>query len=86
MYVHLNPAVVPQDLIITGIFTFLWLVASSAWGKGLTDVKWSTSTSEFLSLISVCKILSNKCTSGAIPLFGPLNSSVVSLLDDCSMS
>ncbi|GAA6106110.1 synaptophysin-like protein 2b [Tachysurus ichikawai] len=65
------------DLIITGIFTFLWLVASSAWGKGLTDVKWSTSTSEFLSLISVCKILSNKCTSGAIPLFGPLNSSVI---------
>ncbi|KAK3566366.1 hypothetical protein QTP86_032316 [Hemibagrus guttatus] len=65
------------DLLITGIFTFLWLVASSAWGKGLTDVGWSTSTTDLISVISVCKIQANKCTPGAIPQFGPLNSSVI---------
>ncbi|TSW62351.1 Synaptophysin [Bagarius yarrelli] len=65
------------DLIITAIFTFLWLVASSAWGKGLTDVKWSTSTTNLISSISVCKIHPNKCTPGAIATFGPLNSSVI---------
>lgn len=74
------PAFIPQDLLITGVFSFLWLVASSAWGKGLTDVKWSTRTTELISIITVCKVQPNKCTPGAIPQFGPLNSSVVRLL------
>ncbi|MCJ8734949.1 hypothetical protein PDJAM_G00241080 [Pangasius djambal] len=64
------------DLVITGIFTFLWLVASSAWGKGLTDVRWATHPTELISLPNVCKTV--QCTPGALPTFGPLNSSVIS--------
>ncbi|XP_053481160.1 synaptophysin-like protein 2b [Ictalurus furcatus] len=66
------------DLLLTGIFTFLWLLASSAWGKGLTDVKWTTSPTKLLSLINACKTPTNKCTAGALPTLGPLNSSVIS--------
>ncbi|XP_060788016.1 synaptophysin-like protein 2b [Neoarius graeffei] len=66
------------DLIVTAIFTFLWLVASSAWGKGLTDVKGATSPTKLLSFIKACKNTVNKCSPGALPTFGPLNSSVIS--------
>ncbi|KAJ8017223.1 hypothetical protein DPEC_G00015580 [Dallia pectoralis] len=64
------------DLLVTGAFAFLWLVASSAWGKGLTDVKMSTSPNTLISFIPICKDLSNKCTQGAFPPMGRLNSSV----------
>uniref|UniRef100_A0A8C1RMZ2 Synaptophysin-like 2b n=1 Tax=Cyprinus carpio TaxID=7962 RepID=A0A8C1RMZ2_CYPCA len=65
------------DLLFTGIFAFLWLVCSSAWGKGLTDVKLSTSPNTLVSLNDMCKITGNKCTAGHIPLMGRLNSSVI---------
>ncbi|XP_066499955.1 synaptophysin-like protein 2b [Hoplias malabaricus] len=64
------------DLVITAIFAFLWLVSSSAWGKGLTDVKTATSPITLVSIAKVCKVQPNQCSAGAVPVFGPLNSSV----------
>ncbi|XP_056116946.1 synaptophysin-like protein 2b isoform X1 [Rhinichthys klamathensis goyatoka] len=64
------------DLLLTGIFTFLWLVCSSAWGKGLTDVKGATSPNTLVSLTDVCKRALN-CTAGHTPIMGRLNSSVI---------
>ncbi|KAI7797838.1 synaptophysin-like protein 2b isoform X2 [Triplophysa rosa] len=63
------------DLLITGIFMFLWLVSSSAWGKGLTDVKHATSPNTLVLITEVCK--TNKCTAGHVPLIGRLHSSVI---------
>uniref|UniRef100_A0A671NT34 Synaptophysin-like protein 1 n=2 Tax=Sinocyclocheilus anshuiensis TaxID=1608454 RepID=A0A671NT34_9TELE len=65
------------DLLLTGIFAFLWLVCSSAWGKGLTDVKISTSPNTLVYITEVCKQTGNKCTAGHIPSMGRLNSSVI---------
>lgn len=61
-----------QDLVVTAAFAFLWLVSSSAWGKGLTDIKWSTSPEH---LVEQCKA---NCQAGDFPSMGRLNASVVS--------
>lgn len=60
------------DLILTGIFAFLWLVASSAWGKGLTDVKYATNPD---SLLKACS--PDTCTTTSYPAMGRLNASVL---------
>lgn len=61
-----------QDLVVTAAFAFLWLVSSSAWGKGLTDVKWATSPDH---LAESCKSF---CKAEEFPSMGRLNASVVS--------
>lgn len=64
------------DLVVTGVFAFMWLVSSSAWAKGLTNVKMSVSPNSIVKAISVCKG-SVVCTAGAMPSMGRLNVSVI---------
>ncbi|KTG42903.1 hypothetical protein cypCar_00007505 [Cyprinus carpio] len=61
------------DLIVTGIFAFLWLVCSSAWGKGLTDVKYATNPDR---LITAC-LPEDHCVVKTYPSMGRLNISVL---------
>lgn len=61
------------DLVVTAAFAFLWLVSSSAWGKGLTDIKWATNP-EHLVMIDSCKDI---CHAGDFPSMGRLNASVI---------
>ncbi|KAM4588183.1 synaptophysin-like protein 2a [Odontesthes bonariensis] len=58
------------DLVVTAAFAFLWLVSSSAWGKGLTDVKWATNPSHLM------KLCLDICQAGDFPSMGRLNASV----------
>ncbi|OCT85973.1 synaptoporin isoform X1 [Xenopus laevis] len=65
------------DFIVTVVFSFLWLVSSSGWAKGLSDVKVATDPDEVLLLISACKQQTTKCTSVRGPVMSSLNTSVV---------
>uniref|UniRef100_A0A8C2R5K1 Synaptoporin n=1 Tax=Capra hircus TaxID=9925 RepID=A0A8C2R5K1_CAPHI len=65
------------DFIVTVVFSFLWLVGSSAWAKGLSDVKVATDPKEVLLLMSACKQPSNKCTAVHSPVMSSLNTSVL---------
>ncbi|XP_032893552.1 synaptophysin-like protein 1 [Amblyraja radiata] len=64
------------DFIVTVIFAFLWLVSSSAWGKGLTDLKYATNPDTIKDSISLCKNLA-VCASAGVSGMGSLNVSVV---------
>ncbi|XP_069499819.1 synaptoporin isoform X2 [Ambystoma mexicanum] len=65
------------DFIVTVVFSFMWLVGSSAWAKALSDVKTSTDPDEVLLLISACKQKANKCMALRSPVMSSLNTSVV---------
>jgi len=67
---------------VTVVFSFLWLVGSSAWAKGLSDVKIATDPDEVLLLMSACKQQSNKCLPVRSPVMSSLNTSVVSTFHD----
>ena len=62
---------------MTVVFSFMWLVSSSAWAKALSDVKLATDPDEVQLLISACKIQTNKCGSMQRPHWSGLNTSVV---------
>ncbi|XP_062914262.1 synaptophysin-like protein 1 [Mobula hypostoma] len=64
------------DFIVTVIFAFLWLVSSSAWGKGLTDLKYSTNPDVLKDQLELCKSEA-ECTPSTVSGMGSLNVSVV---------
>ncbi|KAK6467193.1 synaptophysin a [Huso huso] len=65
------------DFVVTAVFAFLWLVSSSAWAKGLSDVKTATDPERVMTLIKACKIEGNKCSEKQDPVMSGLNTSVV---------
>ncbi|XP_049433080.1 synaptoporin-like isoform X1 [Epinephelus fuscoguttatus] len=64
------------DFVVTVVFSFMWLVSSSAWAKALSDVKVATDPDEVQLLISACKVQTNKCGSVHGPRWSGLNTSV----------
>ncbi|KAM4582210.1 synaptoporin [Fundulus diaphanus] len=65
------------DFVVTVVFSFMWLVSSSAWAKALSDVKVATDPDEVQLLIPACKDPTNKCGSVLGPRWSGLNTSVV---------
>ncbi|XP_057701537.1 synaptoporin [Corythoichthys intestinalis] len=65
------------DFVVTVVFSFMWLVSSSAWAKALSDVKLATDPDEVQVLIPACKDPTNKCGSVQEPRWSGLNTSVV---------
>uniref|UniRef100_A0A4W5LV89 Synaptophysin n=1 Tax=Hucho hucho TaxID=62062 RepID=A0A4W5LV89_9TELE len=66
------------DFGTTCVFTFMWLVSSAAWAKGLSDVKASTDPEKVVDLISACDEEGNLCREVHDPVMSGLNTSVVS--------
>ena len=67
-----------QDFGVTCVFTFMWLVSSAAWAKGLSDVKTATDPDEVLTMIDACDVEGNRCREVHDPVMSGLNTSVVS--------
>ncbi|XP_060057932.1 synaptophysin-like protein 2 isoform X1 [Erinaceus europaeus] len=64
------------DFCVTVSFTFFWLVAAAAWGKGLSDVKGATRPSSLIAAMTVCHGEEAVCSAGATPSMGLANISV----------
>uniref|UniRef100_A0A8C7N227 Synaptophysin n=1 Tax=Oncorhynchus kisutch TaxID=8019 RepID=A0A8C7N227_ONCKI len=64
------------DFGVTCVFTFMWLVSSAAWAKGLSDVKASTDPEKVVDLISACDEEGNLCREVHDPVMSGLNTSV----------
>ncbi|XP_026868589.1 synaptophysin a [Electrophorus electricus] len=65
------------DFGVTCVFTFMWLVSSAAWAKGLSDVKTATDPEKVLDLIPACEQEGNRCREVHDPVMSGLNTSVV---------
>lgn len=63
---------------MTAVFSFMWLVSSCAWAKGLSDVKSATDPENVITLISACDEQENRCREVYDPKVSGLNTSVVS--------
>ncbi|TRY99470.1 hypothetical protein DNTS_023004 [Danionella cerebrum] len=65
------------DFVVTAVFTFMWLICSAAWAKGLSDVKRATDPDDVINLIPACDREENRCKEIHEPVMSGLNTSVV---------
>lgn len=63
--------------MVTAILVFLWLVCSSAWAKGLQNVKDATDTEGISSTLALCKGSNITCEVTDFTNMRTLNISVV---------
>lgn len=70
-----------QDFILTIVFVALWLVCSSAWAKGLQNVRDATSTAGIQSTLSVCQAQGVVCQVTERANMRTLSVSVVSWIE-----
>uniref|UniRef100_A0A8I3WIS2 Synaptophysin n=1 Tax=Callithrix jacchus TaxID=9483 RepID=A0A8I3WIS2_CALJA len=66
-----------MDFLATAVFAFMWLVSSSAWAKGLSDVKMATDPENIIKEMPVCRQTGNTCKELRDPVTSGLNTSVV---------
>ncbi|XP_035305652.1 synaptophysin isoform X2 [Cricetulus griseus] len=66
-----------MDFLATAVFAFMWLVSSSAWAKGLSDVKMATDPETIIKEMPVCRQTGNSCKELRDPVTSGLNTSVV---------
>ncbi|XP_053908652.1 synaptophysin-like protein 1 [Cuculus canorus] len=72
LYRHRDGKMALVDFVVTVVFSFLWLVSSSAWAKALTDVKMSTAAP-----LPHCDVPSVTCGAPGVTSMGALNVSVI---------
>ncbi|XP_020499703.1 synaptophysin-like protein 1 [Labrus bergylta] len=78
MHVYKNSEFGPiLDFVVTAILVFLWLVSSSAWAKGLQNVKYATDTEGLSATLDLCKESSITCEVTEYANMRTLNISVV---------
>nr|AAH76299.1 Synaptophysin b [Danio rerio] len=65
-----------EFFVTIGVFSFMWLVSSSAWAKGLSDVKRATDPDDVINLIPACEREENRCKELHEPVVSGLNTSV----------
>ncbi|KAI4803262.1 synaptophysin-like protein 1 [Pseudochaenichthys georgianus] len=65
------------DFLLTAVLVFLWLVCSSAWAKGLQNVKDATDTAGIGNTLAVCRGANVTCEVTEFASMRPLNISVV---------
>ena len=51
-----NPKI---DFMISALLAMFWLAGAAAWANGLTGLKWSTDTSNWLHKMSICRLTSH---------------------------
>ncbi|KAG5282357.1 hypothetical protein AALO_G00055110 [Alosa alosa] len=64
------------DFGVTCVFTFMWLVSSAAWAKGLSDVKTATDPEKVLEMVPACELEGSTCREVHDPKMSGLNTSV----------
>uniref|UniRef100_A0A8C6GG28 Synaptophysin n=1 Tax=Mus spicilegus TaxID=10103 RepID=A0A8C6GG28_MUSSI len=65
-----------SDFLATAVFAFMWLVSSSAWAKGLSDVKMATDPENIIKEMPMCRQTGNTYNSFghvSLQVFGFLN-------------
>lgn len=78
-YYRKHNACTIADFIISGVIVLLWLIGSSAWAQGVTDLKYYTNLKEcgFFNYVKDCHVDGNSCEQTAQPNFASLNVSII---------